>query len=270
MNKFSSTTLNSGNKIPIIGLGTWKLTDETADTIQTALQFGYKMIDTSGDYGTQPDIGEGIKQSGANRDDFYIVTKVEENENAYQATRRNLYELGLEYADLVLIHRPPARGAGESLWRDLIRAKKSGLTKDIGVSNYATDQMQELINKTGETPSVNQIEWSPFGYSKNMFDFCKHQGIVIQAYSPLTHGQLLGHGVLDDIADTYGKTPAQILIRWNLQFGTVPIVKANRIEHLHENLDVFDFNISRQNMVRLNRLNERYSALSPRRLYVKG
>ncbi|HVX57451.1 MAG TPA: aldo/keto reductase, partial [Candidatus Saccharimonadales bacterium] len=165
MNAQSRITLRSGNKMPIMGLGTWKLTRDTADTVAKALELGYRMIDTSGDYGTQPGVGEGIRRSGIGRDEVYLVTKVEETDDAYEATLRNLRELQLDHADLVLIHRPPADEVGLELWRGLIRAKQEGLARDIGVSNYSIDQLQALTDATGETPAVNQIEWSPFGHS---------------------------------------------------------------------------------------------------------
>lgn len=185
----------SGNEIPIIGLGTWQLTNDTPGTIAYALELGYPMIDTSGDYGTQPGIAEGIKKSGAARDDFYLVTKVEETDNAYEATQHNLQELELDYADLMLIHRPPADGVGEELWRGLMQAKEEGLTRDIGVSNYSIEQIQALIDRTGEVPVVNQIEWSPFGYSQAMYDFVTNKRSLYRliARSLVPRGSIILH-----------------------------------------------------------------------------
>jgi len=145
--------LHTGNKMPVLGLGTWQLTDDTAGAIAAALGLGYRLIDTAADYGTQPDIGEGIGRSGVKRSDVYLVTKVEETDDAYEAARKNLSELQLEYADLMLIHRPPRTGAGEDLWRGLIRAKEDGLTRDIGISNYSAGLIDALINATGESGS---------------------------------------------------------------------------------------------------------------------
>ncbi|HJQ08115.1 MAG TPA: aldo/keto reductase [Candidatus Saccharimonadales bacterium] len=261
MNLQSTITLHTGNAMPCIGLGTWQLTHDTASIVATALELGYRMIDTSGDYGTQPGIGEGIRQSGAARDSFYLVTKVEETDDAYEAARKNLAELQLDYADLMLIHRPPKTGAGEELWEGLIRAKKEGLTKDIGVSNYSIEQIQTLIGDSNEVPAVNQIEWSPFGHSEDMLEYCRKNNIIIQAYSPLTRTKQLDDQTIQEMASRYNKTSAQLLIRWNLQLGTVPLPKANKPEHLKENIDVFDFEISDDDMATLNGLNERYSSL---------
>jgi 2,5-diketo-D-gluconate reductase A len=176
--------LLTGNMMPCMGLGTWQLTQDTRGAVGAALDLGYRLIDTSGDYGTQPGIGEAIRRSGAARDSIYLITKVEETGNAYEATRHNLAELQLDFADLVLIHRPPPNGAGETLWRGLMRAREDGLARDIGVSNYSVDLIEALVDATGETPAVNQIEWSPFGHSDRMLDHAKTNGIVIQAYSP--------------------------------------------------------------------------------------
>lgn len=261
MNPQSTITLHTGREMPVLGLGTWQLTIDTPGTIAAAFTLGYAMIDTSGDYGTQPGIGAGIKQSGVGREDFYLVTKVEETDNAYEATRTNLEELELSYADLMLIHRPPASGAGEELWEGLIRAQKEGLTKDIGVSNYSIERIEALIKASGVVPVVNQIEWSPFGYSKDMRRYAKEKGIVIQAYSPLTRTKRVDENTLVQLAAKCGKTPAQILLRWNLQRGTIPLPKANQHLHLEENIAVFDFNIDEEDMKRLDGLNEHYSSL---------
>lgn len=267
MNSDSTFKLRSGNEMPVLGLGTWQLTDDTAGTIQKALELGYRMIDTSGDYGTQPGIGEGLEHSNVSRDSYYLVTKVEEDDDAYEATRQNLQELSLGHADLMLIHRPPPDGPGTELWRGLIRAREEGLAKDIGVSNYSTELMQQLADETGEMPAVNQIEWSPFGHSVEVLKFCQDNGILIQAYSPLTRAKRLDNEALEDLAENYGKSTAQLVIRWNMQLGVVPIVKANSEEHLRENLDVFDFEISDDDMATINGLNEHYSSLSSKPLY---
>lgn len=264
----STHMLRTGRAMPVMGLGTGKLTDDTAGAVEEALRLGYRLIDTSGDYGTQPGIGEALRRSGVDRQEIYLVTKVEKDEDAYAATRRNLDELAQDYADLILIHSPPEEGAGVELWKGLIRARGDGWIRDIGVSNYSVDQIEELVEATGETPVVNQIEWSPFGWSREMLNYCRERRIVIQAYSPLTRTDRLGDGQLAEIAAVYGKTPAQILIRWNLQHGVVPLPKANRKDHQVENLDVFDFEISEAHMEALGQRNEHYSTFASSLPYV--
>ena len=261
MDPRSTVLMHTGRRMPILGLGTWQLTRQTAYTIEEAIRIGYRMIDTSGDYGTQPGVGEGIRRSGTDRKGIFVVTKVEETDDAYASTRKNLKELGLDYADLVLIHRPPRRGVGEELWRQLLRAQDEKFAIDIGVSNYSENQISDLFEKTDVLPVVNQIEWSPFGHSRAMFDYAEERNIVIQAYSPLTRGSRLKDPTLLAIAEKYRKSPAQILIRWNLERCTIPIPKANKEKHLRENIDVFNFELTREDVHMLNGLNEHYSAL---------
>ncbi|MFW6076860.1 MAG: aldo/keto reductase [Hyphomicrobiales bacterium] len=261
MDPTSTLVLHTGRRMPALGLGTWELTDDTAGTVATALDLGYRLIDTAEDYGTQPGIAEGVRRSGLERSDLYLVAKVEETDDAYDATRTYLGELQSDYADLMLIHRPPATGAGEDLWRGLMRARSDGLARDIGVSNYSAELIDALIEATGEVPTVNQVEWSPFGYSDDMLRYAAEKGMVIQAYSPLTRATRLDDPTLCDIAAGHGKSPAQVLIRWSLQRGTAPIPKAKRRRHLEEDIDVFDFNLSDADMATLDGLNTRYSAL---------
>ncbi|HET8581189.1 MAG TPA: aldo/keto reductase [Candidatus Paceibacterota bacterium] len=257
----STVSLQSGNVMPIIGLGTWELIDDTAGAVQSALELGYAMIDTSGDYGTQPGIGEALRAVDIPREQLFIVTKVEETGDAYEAAAKNLQELGLPYANLILIHRPPKEGVGVELWQGLIRAKKDGLADDIGVSNYSIAQMRELADATGEMPAVNQIEWSPFGHSQELLAYAKGNGLVLQAYSPLARGMRLRDPRLVEVAAKYGKTPAQVTLRWDIQHGVVPIPKANKRQHQEENLGIFDFELASDDMAALDALNERYSSL---------
>lgn len=257
----STVNLHTGRTMPVIGLGSWQLTKDTAGTVGYALELGYRLIDTSSDYGSQAGIGEAIKNSDIDRSDLFIGTKVEETDDAYTATKQYIDEMRLEYADLMLIHRPPEEGIGEELWNGLIRAKNEGLTVDIGVSNYAAEMIQELAEISGEMPVVNQIEWTPFGHSEDMLRYCIKNGIVIQAYSPLTRTKRLSDERLVQLAAKYTKTPAQILPRWNLQLGVVPLPKANSKQHLEENIDVFDFEIDEDDMTLLSEMNEEYSSL---------
>lgn len=252
----------------MLGLGTWQLTTDTAGVVEEALGSGYPMIDTSGDYGTQPGIGEGLRRSAVDRDDVFLVSKVEEDDDAYEASARNLEELGVDHVELMLIHRPPPDGVGEELWRGLVRAREEGLARHIGVSNYSIDQLAELADATGEVPAVNQIEWTPFGWSPPMLDYCREHQIVIQAYSPLTRAERLDDERLNRIAAACQRTPAQVVLRWNLQLGTVPLPKANRREHLAENLDVFGFELDEAQMAELGGLNEHWSSLGPSLQYV--
>jgi 2,5-diketo-D-gluconate reductase A len=257
----SCVPLLSGRDMPVLGLGTRQLKHQTADSVTQALAAGYRMIDTCGDYHTQRGVGDALRASGRKRESVYLVTKVEQAGDAYEALCTNLAELRFEYVDLVLVHRPPERGVGEKHWQGLRRAKREGLARDIGVSNYSIEEIEELVYRTGELPVVNQIEWTPFGHSPRMLDFCHDNDIVIQAWSPLTRGSRLNDDKLAAMAARYGRTPAQLLIRWNLQLGVVPLPKANHVSHQRDNLHVFDFEITQQDMAKLRTLNEHYSAL---------
>jgi 2,5-diketo-D-gluconate reductase A len=257
----SNVVLRTGNEMPLLGLGTWMLTTHTAEAVQHALELGYRMIDTSADYMTQPGIGRALRRHSAPRDSLFIVIKVEETEDGYEATVKNLDELKLAYADLVLIHRAPEKGVGEDVWGGLMRAREEGLARDIGVCSYKIAQLTELAQITGEMPAVHQIEWSPFGHSLDMLTFCRAHGIVLQAYSPLTRGKRLVDERLGALAKKHDKSPAQIILRWNLEWGVVPMPKAYREDHQRENLDIFDFELDALDMAALDGLNERFSAL---------
>ncbi len=261
--KADAITLATGTEMPALGLGTWELTGDAARFgVLHALGIGYRLIDTSGDYGNQAEIGEALRAAGIERDEIFLVTKVEEDEDPYTSAGANLAELGTEYVDLCLIHRPPPDGAGEALWVGLIEAKRDGFVREIGVSNYAREQIDRLIDTTGERPVVNQLEWSPFGHSDEVREHARQKGIVIQAYSPLTRGKRLGDETLAEIGEAHGKTPAQVALRWSIQVGAAPVPKAATPEHREENLDVFDFDLDDDEMRRLGALNEHYSALA--------
>lgn len=261
MNHLSTVTLRSGREMPALGLGTWELTDDTAGTVATALRLGYRLIDTSSDYGTQPGIGEALANGGASRERVFVVTKVEEDDDAYERMRDNLRQLRLGHVDLALIHRPPPRGPGVELWQGLARARADGLVLDIGVSNYSTDRIDALAEAVGEMPAVNQIEWSPFGWSGELLEHARRNGIVVQAYSPLTRAHRLDEDTVARIAARHDRTPAQVLLRWNLQHEVATVPKANREEHLRENLGALEFELTEDDMRELDGCNEHWSSL---------
>jgi len=257
----SCHVLPSGNRMPLLGLGTRELNFHTVDTVCNALEMGFRMLDTSPGYHTQRGIGDAIRACGFERHDIFVITHVESHGDIYAAIHKNLAQLRLEYADLALIHGVPQHDAGEMAWHGLRRAKRDGLAHDIGVDGFPIESVEELVYRTGEMPAINQLEWSPFGHSPRMLDFCHDNGICILARSPLTRARRLNDDKVGTMAARYGKTPAQLLIRWNLQLGVVPLPKANHVQHLRDNLNVFDFEIAPQDMTRLNGLNEYYSVL---------
>jgi 2,5-diketo-D-gluconate reductase A len=255
--------LAGGAEMPVLGLGTWQLTgDDAVQGTRHALELGYRLIDTAVDYENQEQIGEGLRASDIDREDVFLVSKVEEDEDTYAATGERVEQLGIEQLDLCLIHRPPPSGAGEELWDGLIRARREGLTREIGVSNYSPEQVDRLIEVSGERPAVNQIEWSPFGHSDQVMEHANRHGVVIQAYSPLTRTERLGDDRLAEIGDRHGRTAAQVMLRWSVQVGAPPVPKAATASHREENLAVFDFELSETEMEALGQLNEHYSSLA--------
>jgi diketogulonate reductase-like aldo/keto reductase len=257
----SNVVLRNGREMPVLGLGSWMLTSHTAEAVMHAFEIGYRMVDTSADYKTQPGIGKAIRIGQAPRESLFISMKVEENEDGYAATIKNLQELKLAYADLVLIHRAPKTSVGEKVWRGLMRARDEGLTRSIGVCSYKIAQLRALADQTGEMPEVHQIEWSPFGHSLDMLAFCRANDIVLQAYSPLTRGKRLKDERVAAIATKHRKTPAQVFLRWDLQHGVVPLPKAYREDHQRQNIALFDFELDTADMAQLDALNEQFSAL---------
>ncbi len=254
-------TLNNGVKMPILGLGTYQARGgkETEDAVVAALYSGYRHIDTASVYGNEVDVGKALSRSGVPRDDVFITTKLGNEDQGYdsaiRACKRSLKRLDLEYVDLYLIHWP-VPGMRVQTWKALERLQKEGLCGTIGVSNFQQRHLEELLEVASIVPAVDQIEFSPFTYQRDLLDFCASQGIQLEAYSPLTKGQKLTDMRLADIAAQYNKTPAQVLIRWVLQKGVAVIPKSVNKERIIENADVFNFNILDEDMEVLDTFDE--------------
>ena len=258
----SRILLNDGNKIPVLGLGVWQASPgkETRRAVGYALERGYRLIDTARMYGNEKDVGAAVRESGIPREEIFVTTKLWNTDHGYEAALRAFAasrgDLGLEYVDLYLIHWPVPRLRHES-WKAFLKLREDGLARSIGVSNYTIAHLQELLPTTSIPPSVNQVEFHPFLYQRELLEFCRAHGIQLEAYSPLTRGRRLGHPVIVDIAAKYRRTPAQVLIRWSLQHGLVVIPKSARPERIRENASVFDFELQSQDMARLDSLDER-------------
>jgi len=259
----ATVRLHTGTEMPVLGLGTWQLTgDDAREGVPHALELGYRLIDTADDYRNQAEIGAAVRASQVPREEVFLTSKVEEDEDAYAATEQRLRDLGQDHLDLCLIHRPPPSGAGEELWEGLLRARANGLARDVGVSNYAPEQIDRVAEATGEAPVVNQIEWSPFGHSREVLDHARERGVVIQAYSPLTRGKRLDDPTLAEIAAARGRTPAQVVLRWAIQSGVAAVPKAAAPAHRSENVAVFGFELAGDEVERVAALNERWSSLA--------
>lgn len=255
--------LNNGIEIPYLGLGVYltKAGDETINAVKWALQAGYRHIDTAKVYGNEKEVGIALKESGIPRSEVFITTKLWNTdhglESALKAFDNSLEALGLEYIDLYLIHWPGTQKRGES-WKALEKIYKEGRCRAIGVSNYTIRHLNELMSFCEIVPAVNQVEFSPFLYQKELLNYCYKNNLQLEAYSPLARARKLEDARLIEIAKMYSKTPAQILIRWSLQHNLVVIPKSARKERIIENADVFDFNISAQDMEKLDSMNENF------------
>ncbi len=251
--------LNSGSKIPVLGLGTWELTGKNAEqSVLWALEAGYRHIDTASIYGNEKEVGSAIKKSKVPREEIFVTTKLwnSDHKNPEKALESSLQRLGMNYVDLYLIHWP-AKQRNET-WKKLEQFLKDGKCRSIGVSNFTIKHLTELMKTAKIMPAVNQVEFSPFLYQKELLEFCRSKGICLEAYSPLTRGRKLDDMDLIEIATKNKKSPAQIILRWALQKDIVIIPKSRSKERILENADIFDFRLSEEDMKVLDELNENY------------
>jgi methylglyoxal/glyoxal reductase len=255
--------LNNGVKIPRLGLGVYQSPPGqlTRKAVEYALKVGYRHIDTARIYGNESDVGAAIRESGISREDVFVTTKLWNGDQGYEtalkACNESLKRLGLRYLDLYLIHWPVQDSRAQS-WKALVELLKDGKCRSIGVSNYTIRHLTELLESSSIVPAVNQVEFSPFLYQKQLLDYCAKQKIQLEAYSPLTQGEKLNHPVVQRIAGKHSKTSAQVLIRWGIQHNLVTIPKSIREERIKENSEVFDFNLTPDDMKALDSLNENF------------
>jgi 2,5-diketo-D-gluconate reductase A len=242
--------LNDGHRIPQIGLGTWPLNDEeVAGAIVEAVDAGYRHIDTAVKYGNETGVGNGIRESGIDRSELFITTKLDGEfqggERAVEGLEGSLARLGLDYVDLLLIHWPlPRRGEFISTWKTFERLQEEGKARSIGVSNFKPAHLEMLLAASAVTPAVNQLQISPAIPRTFERAYNAQMGIVAESYSPLGAGSELLHApVLAHIADKHGKTPGQVVLRWHVQQGLVTIPKSANPQRIRENIDVFDFEL---------------------------
>ncbi|MCC8439752.1 MULTISPECIES: aldo/keto reductase [Leuconostoc] len=243
--------LNDGHLIPKIGLGTFQIRGyEGVEQILTAIQSGYRLLDTSTNYDSEGAVGEAIRRSGIPRSQFFVTTKLPGKyhhfDDALKIIEESLLRMGLSYVDLYLIHWPlPKRDNYLEAWQALIEAKKRGLVRSIGVSNFEEEHLEKIIQATGVTPAVNQNEIHPYWPQENLVKTNQKYGILTEAWSPLGRGSHeLEEPVIQELAKKYGKNTGQIILRWQLDRGILPIAKAVSPEHQRKNIDLFDFSLS--------------------------
>lgn len=259
-----TVTLNNGTKIPGMGLGVFQIPDEeTAKVVEEGIINGYRLIDTAQIYGNESGTGAGIKAglaaTGLNREDLFVTSKVWNAHISYdetiQAFNDSLERLGLDYLDLYLIHWPGNNSYKES-WQALETLYAEGKVKAIGVSNFQVHHLEELLKDAEIKPMVNQVEFHPRLTQKELRDYCKAQGIQLEAWSPLMQGQLLDNEVLTQIAEKHNKSVAQVILRWDLQHEVVTIPKSIKEHRIIENADIFDFELSQEDMDKIDALNK--------------
>lgn len=247
--------LADGNRIPRLGLGVWQIPDGPAcvDAVRWALELGYRLIDTAQAYGNEASVGRGLRESGLPRDDVFITTKFYPRRNDPVAQlERSLQRLGVDRVDLYIIHWPE-RGPTWA-WPGMERARDLGYARSIGVSNFSRSELEELVGVATSRPVINQVQFSPLEYRRALLDAARRLDIALEAYSPLGTGRHLDNATVAHVAAEVARTPAQVLLRWCLQRGTVPIPKSTHRDRIAENAAVFDFTLSAEQMARLDAL----------------
>jgi 2,5-diketo-D-gluconate reductase A len=251
MTQVPNIRLNNGVEIPQFGFGVFQVpAEDTAATVQAAFDAGYRHIDTAQMYGNEEGVGQALAASGIPRDEVFITTKLNNDGHIYDAALRKLDEslqkLGTDHVDLYLIHWPrPAEDRYVDTWRGLEKAAAEGKARSIGVSNFTVAHLERLASETGTVPAVNQVELHPRFAQSELRGYHAQHGIATEAWSPIGQGQgLLDDPVLADLAAKYGRTPAQIVLRWHVQLDNIVFPKSMHAERMRENIDVFDFELS--------------------------
>ncbi|MFN3694614.1 MAG: aldo/keto reductase [Ignavibacterium sp.] len=259
----SKCRLNNGYGMPYFGLGVYKAAPgrETIEAVSYALEVGYRLIDTAAVYGNEKEVGIAVAQSGIPREEIFITTKLWNDDHGYDSALKafdeSLKRLQLDYVDLYLIHWP-VPGMRKESWKALEKIYVDGRCKAIGVSNYMIKHLEEMKEYAEIIPVVNQVEFSPFLYQKELLEYCRSNKIEVEAYSPLARMKKKDNPVVNSIAKKYNKTHAQILIRWCLEHKLIFIPKSSDKKRIKENAEVFDFQLSKEDMQQLDSLNENF------------
>ena len=256
--------LNDGHSIPQLGFGVFQIEpDETAQAVSVALEVGYRHIDTAEMYGNEKGVGEAIRASGVARGDVYVTSKLNNSfhrpDDARRAFDGTLTELGFDYVDLFLIHWPlPTLYDGDfvSTWKTLEEYKADGRSRSIGVSNFQVEHLERLAAESGTVPAVNQIELHPYFQNREVRAYDEEHGIATEAWSPIAQGEVLDDPVVTEIAEKVGRTPAQVVLRWQVQHGNIVFPKSVTPERIRENFEIFDFELEPGDIERIDGLEQ--------------
>jgi diketogulonate reductase-like aldo/keto reductase len=247
--------LADGNAMPMLGLGVWQVPDgsECVDAVRWALELGYRHIDTAQAYRNEASVGRALRESGVPRDEVFITTKFyPERKDPVAEIEKSLERLGVDHVDLYIIHWP--KGGPTWAWPGMERARELGYARSIGVSNFSARETDELVAAASVPPVVNQVQFSPFEFRSGLLDACRTQNVVLEAYSTLGTGKYLTHKSVRASSERVGRTPAQVLLRWCLQHDVPVIPKSTHRERIEENAQLFDFDLSEEDMTQLDSL----------------
>lgn len=253
--------LNNGVNMPWFGLGVWQVEDgnEAIDSVKAALKSGYRAIDTAAAYGNEESVGKAIKDSGVARDELFITSKVWNKDQGYESTLAafdaTMKKLDLDVLDLYLIHWP-VKGKYKDTWRAMEKLYKDGRIRAIGVSNFQPHHLDDLLADAEVVPAVNQVEFHPLLTQTELLAYSEEKGIQLEAWSPLARGKLFDNEVIKEIADKYGKEPAQVILRWVLDKGVVVITRSVKEKRIASNAEIFDFQLTTEEIDRISALNK--------------
>ena len=241
--------------MPLLGLGVWQVPNDRTcvDAVRWALELGYRHVDTAQAYGNEESVGQGLRESGIARDEVFITTKFyPANREPVAAIEQSLQLLGVDYVDLYVIHWPA--GGPTWAWPGMEQARERGYARSIGVSNFDVAELRQVLAAANVQPAVNQVQFNPYAYRKELLDACEQNGIVLDAYSPLGTGRLLSDGTVGRIAQRLGRTPAQVLLRWCIERDLPVIPKSTHRDRIAENGQLFDFTLSNDDLAQLDEL----------------
>ncbi|MBS1668497.1 MAG: aldo/keto reductase [Bacteroidetes bacterium] len=261
-NKQAYTKLSNGIEMPMMGLGVYDMYNQEAEqAVLDALAIGYRLIDTAAMYKNETEIGNAVRKSGLSRNELFITTKLNNTEHGFDSTLKafdeSLKKINVDYIDLYLVHWP-IKGKRKDSWLALEKLYKEKRVRAIGVANYLIPFLEELSTYSSIIPVLNQVEFTPWLFQKELLEYCQKNKIQLQSYSPITRGKKFNDPRLVSLCKKYDKTPAQIILRWNIEHGISAIPKSSKKERLKENFDVFDFTLSKEDIAFMDSFNENF------------